>query len=125
MANDEQEIRNLIETWVRATEAGDLDQILPLMADDMVFLTPGHAPFGKEHFAEHFRGMAGKVRIRVQSEIQEIRVSGDMAYCRQKLAVTVTPTAGGAPMEHSGYALGIYRREGGRWVLARDANLVA
>jgi uncharacterized protein (TIGR02246 family) len=123
MTHDEQAIRDLIATWCRATEAGDLDSILPLMADDMVFLIPSHPPFGKEHFADHFRGMAGNVQIGVKSEIEEIQVSGDMAYCRQKLAVTVTP-AGGEPMEHSGYALGVYRREGGRWVLARDANLV-
>jgi uncharacterized protein (TIGR02246 family) len=125
MANDEQAIRDLIATWGRATEAGDLDSILPLMADDMVFLIPGHEPFGKDHFADHFRGMAEHVRIGVRSEIEEIHVSGDMAYCRQKLAVTVTPIVGGAATEHNGYALGVYRREGGHWVLARDANLVA
>jgi hypothetical protein len=32
---------------------------------------------------------------------------------------------GGNPMERSGQMIGIYRREGDRWVLARDANLVA
>ena len=61
--------------------------------------------------------------MKVKADIQEIRVSGDLAYCWLKLAVTVTPV-GGAPMEMGGYTIGIYRREGGRWVLARDANLV-
>jgi ketosteroid isomerase-like protein len=41
MSNDELEIRNLIDTWCQATEAGDVDALTPLMADDMVFLTPG------------------------------------------------------------------------------------
>lgn len=124
MANDEQAIRNLIEAWCRATEAGDLDGILPLMADDMVFLTPGQAPFGKQEFAEGFRAMKGQVAIAVRSDEQEIQVSGDLAYCRHKLTVRITP-AGAAAMEKSGWALGIYRCEGGRWVLTRDANLVA
>jgi len=94
------------------------------MADDMVFLIPNHPPFGKEHFAEHFRGMQGKVRIGVKSEIEEIQVAGDVAWCRQHLEVTVTPVGGGEPTTMTGYSLGIYRCEGGRWVLARDANLV-
>jgi uncharacterized protein (TIGR02246 family) len=124
MVDDELAIRHLIEAWVRATEAGDLEAILPLMADDMVFLTPGQAPFGKREFAEGFRQSAGKAQVKVRAEVQEIRVAGDWAYCWLKLHVTVTPT-GGDPIERSGSTIGIYRREGVRWVLARDANVVA
>jgi uncharacterized protein (TIGR02246 family) len=123
MANDEQAIRDLIATWCRATEAGDLASILPLMADDIVFLTPGRAPFGKREFAEQSGRPGEKAQVKVQADVQEIRVSGDLAYCWLKLAVTVTPGSG-APMEMGGHTLGIYRREGGTWVLARDANLV-
>jgi uncharacterized protein (TIGR02246 family) len=123
MANDEQAIRDLVETWCRATEAGDLDAILPLMADDMVFLTPGRAPFGKKEFEANGRQSAGQAEVKVQADVQEVRVSGDLAYAWLKLAVTVTP-AGGSSMKMGGHTLGIYRREGGRWVLSRDANLV-
>lgn len=45
-------------------------------------------------------------------------------YCWLKLAVTVTQPDGGPPIKHAGQTIGIYRREGGRWVPARDANLV-
>ena len=123
MTSDEQAIRNLIETWCRATEAGDLDAILPLMADDMVFLTPGRPPFGKKEFEAGGRQPGEKPNVKVQADIQEVRVSGDLAYAWLKLAVTVTP-AGAAPMPLGGHTIGIYRREGGRWLLARDANLV-
>jgi len=44
------QIRNLIDTWCRATEAGDVDALTPLMTDDIVFLTPGREPFGKRGF---------------------------------------------------------------------------
>jgi ketosteroid isomerase-like protein len=54
----------------------------------------------------------------------EVRAAGDLGYCRLKLAVTVTTPDGSPPMQHAGHRSGIYRREGGRWVLARDANLV-
>jgi uncharacterized protein (TIGR02246 family) len=38
MSNDEQEIRQLIATWMAATKAGDVETVLSLMADDAVFL---------------------------------------------------------------------------------------
>ncbi len=123
MSSDEVAIRNLIDTWRRATEAGDFEALGPLMADDMVFLTPGREPFGKREFLEGSRQSAGQVRISVQTEVKELRVAGDLAYCWLKLDVTVTP-AGAAAARHAGHAIGIYRREGERWMLARDANLV-
>jgi uncharacterized protein (TIGR02246 family) len=122
MSDAELAIRTLIETWCRATEAGDMAAILPLMADDMVFLTPGNANFGKAEFAAQPRPPG--MQIQVHADVQEIRVSGDLAYAWLKLAVTITPP-GGAPMNLAGHTLGIYRRENARWLLARDANLVA
>jgi len=124
MSNDELAIRNLIEMWCRATEAGDVDALAPLMAEDMVFLTPGREPFGKREFLEGSLQSAGKVKISVQADLKEVRVAGDLGYCWLKLAVTLTPPDDTAPMQHSGYTIGIYRRDGDRWVLARDANLV-
>lgn len=40
MRDDKQLIRDLIATWQRATAAGDLPQLLSLMAEDVVFLLP-------------------------------------------------------------------------------------
>lgn len=99
--------------------------LAPLMADDMVFLTPGRGPFGKREFLEGSQQSAGKVKVSLQADVMEVRVAGDLGYCWLKLAVTVTPPDGGPPMRHAGQTIGIYRRESGRWVLARDANLVA
>lgn len=123
MSKDELAIRDLIDTWCRATEAGDTAALAPLMADDMVFLAPGREPFGKREFLEGSGQSAGKMKISVQADVKEVRVTGDLGYCWLKLTVTVTPE-GAAPMHLSGHSIGIYRREGDRWVLARDANLV-
>ena len=38
---DEQAIRELVAEWTRATLAGDVERILPLMADDVEFYVPG------------------------------------------------------------------------------------
>ena len=125
MSKDELAIRNLIDTWRRATETGDVDTLAPLMADDMVFLTPGREPFGKREFLELSRQSAGKMKVSVQADVEELHVSGDLGYCRLMIAVTVTPADGGAPIRRAGHTLGIYRCEGGGWVLARDANFVS
>ncbi len=123
MSNDELAIRSLIETWCRETEAGNLDAILPLMAEDVVFLTPGRPPFGKKEFETNSRQSAGKARLQVKADVREIGVSGDLAYAWLKLSVKLTH-GDGATLEMGGNTIGIYRRETGRWVLARDANLV-
>jgi uncharacterized protein (TIGR02246 family) len=126
MANDEQAIRDLIATWMRATLAGDLSEVLKLMADDVVFLTPGREPFGRREFAAAFEGMQSQVRIDGKSEIREVRVSGDIAYCWSKLTMHVTSLAGGEVRQRQGYALSVLRKESdGSWVIARDANLVS
>ena len=41
MITDEQAIRDLVALWHRATAAGDVDTVLGLMADDVVFLVAG------------------------------------------------------------------------------------
>ena len=54
--SDEQAIRDVISNWLRATAAGDVDAILPLMAEDVVFLRPGQPPMrGREAFAAGLR----------------------------------------------------------------------
>jgi ketosteroid isomerase-like protein len=58
------------------------------------------------------------------SEIEEVRVAGDWAFIRTRLSVTMTPPQG-APVERAGHTLTVFRREAGRWRLARDANLLA
>jgi ketosteroid isomerase-like protein len=59
------------------------------------------------------------------SEIREIKVHGDWAFMWAKLAVVVTPPGGGSPTTRAGYTLSILRKEGGKWLLARDANMLA
>jgi uncharacterized protein (TIGR02246 family) len=127
MADDKQQIRDLIDNWNRASAAGDISTILSLMDEDAVFLRAGHPPMrGREAFAAQFKQAIEQVRIEATSDVQEIDVSGDMAYCWNELSVTMTPLKGGTPMRHSGPVLTIFRKKAdGTWVLSRDANLLA
>jgi uncharacterized protein (TIGR02246 family) len=124
---DEQAIRDLIGNWLRATIAGDLPRLLNMMSEDAVFLAPGQPPLqGKEAFAAAFRSALGHVRINATSEIKEIRVDEEMAYCWNYFVVTATPLDGSPPNRRKGYTLTILRKTRlGAWVLTRDANMLA
>jgi len=125
MNEDERAIRALIETWMTASRSGDIPTVLSLMADDVVFMTPGREPFGKEAFASASRAMSDAgMQLEGRSEIVELRVLGVWAYARVRIEVTMT-RQGEAPVHRKGYTLTILRKEpDGRWVLARDANMV-
>jgi uncharacterized protein (TIGR02246 family) len=125
MHTDELEIRDLVAKWLAASKAGDVDTVLSLMTDDVVFLVPGRAPMRKQEFATLSRAPPGAVppRIDSRSEIQEIVVSGGVAFMWTKLSVVMTPP-GGQPIERGGHTLTVLRRVNGQWRVARDANLL-
>ncbi len=123
MTDDERAIRDLVDTWMSASKAGDTQTVLSLMTEDVVFMTPGREPFGKEAFAQQSKEMQG-AKIEGQSDVREVKVLGDWAYLRNRLEVTVTP-ADGKPVRRKGWTLTILRKVDGKWLLSRDANLLA
>jgi uncharacterized protein (TIGR02246 family) len=97
--DDKEQIRELLTAWMRATAAGQLEPLLELMDEDVVFLVPGQPPMrGRESFAVAFKFALQHYRIDGRSEVQEIQIAGDMAYCWNRLSVTMTPLPSGAPM---------------------------
>jgi uncharacterized protein (TIGR02246 family) len=125
MTDDERAIRELVDTWMAASRAGDLQTVLSLMADDVIFMTPGREPFGKAEFAADSEAMKD-VRIDGTTDVLEVEIAGRWAYIRNHIAIAVTLPGGGEPMHRSGYTLTILRKEpDGNWRLARDANLVS
>src|SRR6266550_3930276 len=125
--NDEQQIRDLITTWLRVSAEGDISQILPLMTEDVVFLVAGQPPMrGREAFAASFAGWQGKFSLETDCEIQEIQVSGNSAYSWTRLSVTMTPVDGGPANRRSGNTLTVWRKSAeDNWQIFRDANLLA
>lgn len=123
MTDDERAIRDLVETWMAASKAGDTATVLSLMADDVIFMVPGHEPFGKEAFAAASAGQA-EFRIDGRGEIRELQVLGDWAWLRSHLDITMIPPVG-QKVRRTGWTLTILRKQpDGRWLLARDANLL-
>jgi uncharacterized protein (TIGR02246 family) len=127
MSADEQAIRQLVERWISATREGDVDAVLKLMAPDVIFLVAGQPPMqGREAFARSLNAVLSDNVIDSVSQIDEIVVSGDLAYCRTRLSVTVTSRHGKLPLQRTGHTLSILRKgSGGVWQLTRDANMLA
>jgi uncharacterized protein (TIGR02246 family) len=125
METDEEQIRQLMEDWRRSTLEGDLDAALALMTHDAVFLTCGNAPMTKNDFANAFGQFAGKIRIDSTQEIKDLHASGDVGYAWSYISVVMTFLETGSKTERKGHVLTVFRKSpSGRWVLARDANLM-
>jgi uncharacterized protein (TIGR02246 family) len=98
------------------------------MADDVVFLIAGQPPMiGKAAYAAASRPRKNQAppRFDGRSEIQEIKVLGDWAYMWTKLRVVVTPPGGAQPIARAGHTLTILKKQNGKWLLARDANMLS
>jgi len=128
MQSDEREIRQLVATWMAATKAGDIETVLTLMAEDVVFLLPGRPPMiGKSAFAAAAGAQSDQERPQFDgtSDIQEIKVVGEWAFMWAKLSVVMTPPGGAPSMVIAGHTLSILKKQNGKWVLARDANMLS
>lgn len=127
MQDDEQDIRQLVSTWMAASKAGDVETVLSLMADDVVFLGPGRPIMRKADFAAAARAQSGPDAPQFDgtSEIQEIKVLGEWAYMWTKLSVVGTLPGGAPPITRAGHTLSILKKQNGKWVLARDANMLS
>ena len=126
MTSDEREIRTMHSIWIDAVNAGDLARLLTLVAEDVVFLTPGQAPFGQEGFSSNFRTAHQQMRICCTSELEEVIVVGEVAYTRCRDSLSVKPRSGGEAIELAGHRITIYRKQAdGLWLLARDAHTLS
>ena len=126
MSSDELAIRNLVALWHSATAAGDVDTVLGLMAEDVVVLVAGRPPMrGRSSFESGLRGLLAEHRIESTGEVQEVEVSGRLAYCWSRLSVRIVPLSGGSSTARTGNAVSILRKDAsGAWVVWRDANLL-
>jgi uncharacterized protein (TIGR02246 family) len=123
MGSEEPAIREVHSAWIDAVNAGDLDRLLSLMAGDVVFLSPGQAPCGREEFPTGFSAAHRQFQVRCISKIEEVVVLGEIAYTLCKDSLSLTPRAGGEAMQLAGHRITLYRRQpDGRWLLARDAH---
>ena len=124
MTDDKQAIREWLDNWLRASSAGDSETMLTMLTDDVKFLVPGQPPFGKSEFKAAWDGPMKNARFESEANLEECIVSGDTACTRTRLAAAIT-MPDGTVSRAQGYTMTFFRRQAdGRWLLARDANLL-
>ncbi len=124
MSGDEKAIRDAIDLWMTASLAGDIDTVLGLMTDDVVFMVVGAEPFGKDAFEKGAKNMGTQYRVDGASDTEEITILGDWAYTRSHISLVMEPVKDARPIHRSGFGMSIWRKgQDGKWRIARDANM--
>jgi ketosteroid isomerase-like protein len=75
----------------------------------------------------HFRTASEAMknsRLTGSSDIREVNVLGDWACIRNYIEITIASREGGV-MRRKGYTLSIRKQSDGKWLLWRDAHLLA
>ena len=87
-----QEIQNLLITYQRSLNEGDVDLVRSVYADDAVFIgQPFPTATGKEEIVSLYADVFSKLDFNVQFDILEIELSGDLGFVRTRSHGTIVP----------------------------------
>lgn len=127
MPNGEEKIRQLVSTWLSATESGDDETVLSAISDDSAFTIPGQPMVHKRDVPEapSALSVAAVTQFAGRSDIQEMMVPGNGVLLRGRLAVYLTPPGGGRRIKPVGRTLSGFRKRKGQWRRGRGARLLA
>ena len=119
---DEAGIDRLRNSHVAALNAGDADAWAACFTHDGVQMPPHFAAnAGMTAVREWGRGLLNLFGCRFSLAVDEVRVASDWAFERGRYTITLTPRAGGEPMDDSGKYITVYQRESDdSWKMARD-----
>ena len=122
MKDDRAQILQAIDGFVAAYNAGNIDALLPLYADDLIKLSQGRAAESKVEVAARLHALFAQYDRCLEAGIDELEILGDLAYTRGWIKITLTPKAGGTPLRVERRSLEIWRKRGGRWVAVRTMD---
>jgi ketosteroid isomerase-like protein len=111
------------EAYVTAINSNNIDSLLGMLTEDVVFLSAHEAPMvGKAAVRPWLDGYIKAYKTHWDKPVQEFVVNGDWAFERYSYKSTDTPRDGGAIVEDTGWGLVIYHHDSdGKWRVARDA----
>ena len=111
------------DEYVEAINSNDLDTLMGMLTDDVVFMAAHAPPFvGKEALQPWLEGYLGAFKTHWDKPVQEFVVNGEWAFERYSYTSTDTPVAGGEPIVDTGWGFVVYHLDAdGKWRVARDA----
>jgi len=117
---DEATIRAAADAWTRAYNAGDVETIVALYADDAIVMPPHvHALPGREAIRKYIAtdiAASKSAGLTTKDGPSAVGISGDLAWHTGTSAVI---DAGGKTIETIQYTE-VWRRINGKWLMVRD-----
>ena len=120
-AADRAALEAIAKEYEAAFSAGDVEALVALHADDAIRMPPNAPPVvGKEAIQAAYQTTFDEFAAKITLSLEEVEVAGDWAFVRGTSPVTVTPKAGGEPLEDEGKYLSIRKRQpDGSWKIFR------
>ncbi|MCG8604678.1 DUF4440 domain-containing protein [bacterium] len=117
---DIEALRETVRRHDEVVNSGDVEGLMALYAEDAVQMPPNQAKvIGKASIRVPTERMFSQFDVQVQSKIEAIDVSGDLAYIHLSYSASSSPKAGGPAVSDVGKWVNIYRRQGdGSWKIA-------
>jgi len=111
------------ENYVTAINSNNLDALMDMLTDDVVFLAAHEQPMvGKAALRPWLEGYLSAYKTHWDKPVQEFVVCGEWAFERYSYTSTDTPLAGGDAVVDTGWGLVVYHHDAdGKWRVARDA----
>ncbi|MEL7196731.1 MAG: nuclear transport factor 2 family protein [Pseudomonadota bacterium] len=113
---------DLHKNYVAAINSNDIDRILALMSDDIVFQVPGEPELvGKEAVGAWANGFFAAFEAHWDKTEQALELSGNLAISRYTYTARYLSREDGSQIGEVGKGTCIYRRDpSGRWLLTTD-----
>jgi uncharacterized protein (TIGR02246 family) len=122
-ATEAQAIDMTREAHVAAVNSGDVDAWAAAFANDGVQMPPNApANVGRDNIQAWSGEFLGAFRAELSLAPDEVQIAGaDWAFERGAFKITLTPKAGGEPIQDAGKYITVYERQpDDSWAMARD-----
>ncbi|HZU23598.1 MAG TPA: DUF4440 domain-containing protein [Terriglobales bacterium] len=120
--NDCEQIERAIADFIAAYNAGHLSGVLVYYADDLIKIRQGGPSETRAETAQRLTGVFAKFASRVEVCNEETVAEGGIGYTRGMFRVTLTPRSGGESQVMERRYLEIWRKQRGRWMVARTID---
>jgi uncharacterized protein (TIGR02246 family) len=120
---DEEGIRAADLAFAAAANAGNIDGVIAIYADDASLLPPGFPPQeGRDAIRKFWGGLLGAYTVRFDVNSDKIEGRGDLAYAVGHYKLSATPKAKGPPpIEEEGKFVEVLKRQpDGSWKYVVD-----
>ena len=106
------DIKQFVKGWAEASNAGDLDRIMSMVADNCVRIPPNAPPLiGKEVIRKDQQQFFDLYTSKGDEAVVDFHACGDFAFSRGTWSYDLIPKAGGEPTKAYGNFLDIYQKQ--------------